>query len=491
MQKHKGLFDYPARCGRAPPVSGNTQGFAATISVLLHAIAILPLSLSLSFPPASRAISISLEHVPPRRGLASAPVRSFRSAVGTMRADGKAGPVRRPASMHPSPSFADSPPLPGRRSASAKLEGNTEKGKLERVSKFSAPDFTDGIEPGVPRETDLSGTERTMGFAEEHEREPPAPSVVRSTDLHGYPGEEVEYVHSPSDGSVKVTMREAYGSIGANRSASIETGDEDAVPGFSGPSDDSALARSQRFDWKIFDRGNLGISAFGYQNEIGREFRPFGKFKKEFATANSSTTKGGGNVRLGPLKIGFTQSATGKAEPSIEYGDNLPRVTATQQEVNATLDLQKLLPDFQDLTGMPSELVPSLWVSQSYNHPSSRPGSADLDTVSTAFGGSWSWNSGQATLGYWSYASDRPPDHAGSAWNGEGLDASLGFYHATLGVDLNFSYGHMEDVAGSWLSVSALYDSSITLSYSGESLPPVWATAALGNFNSNSLFGTA
>jgi hypothetical protein len=280
--------------------------------------------------------------------------------------------------------------------------------------------------------------------------------------------------------------------MGTTRSASFGTNDEDTVrPGFNGVSDDSALARSQRFDWKIFDSENLGISAFGYQNEIGREFRPFGKFKKEFARANSSTTKAGGNVRLGPLGIGFTQTATGNAEPSIEYAGDLPRLTATQQEVNATLDLPKLLPNIQELSGISSELIPSLWVSRSYHHPSSNLGSAELDTVSTAFGGSWSWNTGQATLGYWSYSSDGPADHAGSAWNGEGLDASLGLYHSSLGIDVNFSYGHMEDVAGSWQSASALYDSSITLSYSGESLPPVWATAAVGNFNSNSLLGTA
>ncbi len=195
-------------------------------------------------------------------------------------------------------------------------------------------------------------------------------------------------------------------------------------------------------------------------------------------------------MRLGPLGIGFTQSATGNAESSIEYTGNVPRLAATQQELNATLDLPKLLANLQEASGLSSGLFPSLWATQSYNHPKGEQGSGELDTISTSLGGSWSWDSGQATLGFWRYSSDGPARTA-SAWNGRGVDASLGVYHSALGVDLNFSYGHMEDAAGTWQSSSALYNSSVTLSCKGENLPPLWATATLGNFDYNSLWATA
>jgi hypothetical protein len=491
MQQHEDVYDYAARCGKAPfAVSGNTgTGIAATISVLLHATVILLLSLAASSLPSLRVISIFFEHLPQARDLSSAQVFSFPPALGTIRANGDATTtrIRKSTWVHPPASLAESSRPSDRKNAFALRARKIENRKLERELESIPQNST--IEPGVAQRIQLSGDPGRTGFAEDRKGEPLGRSVTRSTDLHGNPGEEVEYVSLP-DSSVKVTIREAYGYAGMHQSASSGISDEDP-PGFNRVSDDSALARSQRFDWKILDDKNLSITAFGYQNEIGKEFRPFGKFKKEFAKADTSTTKAGAKVRLGPLGVGFTQSATGNAEPSIEYGDNLPRLAATQQDVNVTLDLPKLLSNIEELSGISSELIPNLWVSQSDTHPASKLRSADLETVSTSFGGSWSWDSNQATLGYWNYSSDRPAGRAGSAWNGEGFDATLGLYYSSFGLDLNLSYGHMEDVAGSWQSASTLYDSSITLSYSGESLPPIWATAAAGNFHSSSLLGTA
>ena len=44
----------------------------------------------------------------------------------------------------------------------------------------------------------------------------------------------------------------------------------------------AAVARSQKVDWTLVNLKNFGVTAFGYQNEVGGDFKPFGETKKEF-----------------------------------------------------------------------------------------------------------------------------------------------------------------------------------------------------------------
>ena len=87
-------------------------------------------------------------------------------------------------------------------------------------------------------------------------------------------------------------------------------------------------------------------------------------------------------------------------------------------------------------------------------------------------------------LGYWSYSSSGV---AGSAWSGQGVDASVGLYYSSFGIDADFSYGHSADVAPSWQSAGALYGSSVTISYTPDKLPGIWASAAAGNYDQSGI----
>jgi hypothetical protein len=87
-------------------------------------------------------------------------------------------------------------------------------------------------------------------------------------------------------------------------------------------------------------------------------------------------------------------------------------------------------------------------------------------------------------LGYWSYSSS---EVAGSAWSGQGVDASVGLYYSSFGIDADFSYGHSADVAPAWQSAGALYGSSVTISYTPDKLPGIWASAAAGNYDQSGI----
>ena len=107
------------------------------------------------------------------------------------------------------------------------------------------------------------------------------------------------------------------------------------------------MARSQKVDWTLVNLKNFGVTAFGYQNEVGSDFKPFGQTKNEFdGSAGSSTMKAGGQVRVGPFGFGFAQSSREQLAWSgfqgVETGANL---AAVQQEASVTLDLAQLLPE--------------------------------------------------------------------------------------------------------------------------------------------------
>ena len=257
-------------------------------------------------------------------------------------------------------------------------------------------------------------------------------------------------------------------------------------------SDANTLARSQRFNSTLLNRENFGVTAFGYQNEVGRGFRSFGEVlrKKEFATAGSSTTKAGGNVRLGPSVSVLHKRPLRMRSQALNTARTSRALQQSQQEVNATFDLPKLSRQPGRAERPLIGALPVLWASQSYKHPSSDQGAAELET-STSFGGSWTWDSVKQRS---AIGATPPTDHRIALGRPGMVVASRpnsGIDHSSLVVDLSFSYGHTQDVAEPWQAASVLYDSSVTLSYKRENLPPLWATAAVGNFDYNSLWGAA
>jgi hypothetical protein len=330
-----------------------------------------------------------------------------------------------------------------------------------------------------------------MGLVEERVGEPPGLTITRSTDWQANPVEDDKLTYSAPGGTVKLTVREAYSAGFAGPAFTPGFGmqdNENSGPfGLSSvPLGAAAMARSQKVDWTIVNLENFGVTAFGYQNEVGSDFKSFGQTNNEFATPGSSTMKAGGQVRVGPFGFGFAQSSR---EQFAQYGfaETGANLAAVGQEASVTLDLANVLPGTQ-ASGLLTKLLPSLWLATGNEHtPTSGQGTVPSDTVSTSFGGTWTWGIGQGTLGYWDYSSAGHDGVGGSAWSGRGLDGSFGVYYASFGIDANLSYGSSEDVAPGWQSAGALYSYSVTVSYKPENLPGIWASAAAGNYNQNAI----
>jgi hypothetical protein len=199
--------------------------------------------------------------------------------------------------------------------------------------------------------------------------------------------------------------------------------------------------------------------------------------------------KAGGQVRVGPIGFSFAQSAIENAGPvtNLAAVQGATNLAAVQQEALVTLDLPHLLPGTQAWSGILTKLLPTIWVAGSHRHtPTSGQETIATDTTSTSFGGSWTSSIGRATLGYWDYSS-AGEGIAGSAWSGHGFDANFGAYYSSFGIDLDLSYGQSADVAPSWQSAGALYNSSVTLSYKPTKLPSLSLSAAAGNYDQNAL----
>jgi hypothetical protein len=315
--------------------------------------------------------------------------------------------------------------------------------------------------------------------------------ITRSTDWEANPVEDVKLRYSAPGSSLKFTVREAYSAGFAGPAFTPGFGTNLAgptlIPGFGTNSDDNsgqfrltavssgadAMATSQRLDWTLVNLKNFRVTAFGYQNEVGREFQPFGHTKKEFATAGSSTIEAS-LENAGPV----TNLAAVQQEAT-----NLSAVT---QEAKITLDLPHLLPGTLVSSDVLSKFLPTIWVTGKDKHtPTSGQETVPADTITTSFGGTWTWNNGQATLGYSEYSS--ASGVAASASSGRGLDVDFGLYYSSFGFDVSLSYGNSEDIAPSWQSAGALYDSSVTVSYKPDKLPGLWASAAAGNYKQNDL----
>jgi hypothetical protein len=262
----------------------------------------------------------------------------------------------------------------------------------------------------------------------------------------------------------------------------------------------TTTAKSQKVDWNVVDLRGFGLTVFSYQNEVGSGFKSFGDTKKEFVTPGTSTTKAGGQVRVGAVSFGFAHSRianimdssanffTASESNANYFAPQQSNAVAAQNEASVTLALSKLLP------GIESNLLPNLWASVS-NKQALHVGPENIApanrTVTTSFGGTWNWNSGSATLGYWNYSSGNNPG-LGATWGGRGFDANLGAYHSSFGIDVGLSYGQSENAVVSWQSTGALYASYVTVSYKPDRLPAISVTAATGNYNYNAItYGVA
>jgi hypothetical protein len=327
-----------------------------------------------------------------------------------------------------------------------------------------------------------------MGLVEDS----PSLKITSRTDWQSNPVEVDTLTYSAKGSPFKLTMREASSAgfvgstftpgYGINTVLDSET--FSLTPASWGT---DAMARSQRLDWTLVHLTNFGVTAFGYQNEVDGNFHVFSQLKNEFGQPGTSTTKVGGEARVGPFGFGFAQSSVDNfVQSNFENVAPITTLTAVQQEASVTLDVPHLLLAAQMSSSLFSKLLPSLWAGGSDLHNTLPGQTGPSDTMSTNFGGTWTWNIGRASLGYWDYSS-AGNGSAGSAWSGRGFDGSFGVYYGSFGVDASLSYGSSEDAAPAWQSSGALYSYNVTLSYNPEKPPGIWVSAWAGNYNQNAI----
>ncbi len=343
------------------------------------------------------------------------------------------------------------------------------------------------------------------GLVEQQQPQPAGLTVTRRTDWEDNPVEDKELTYSAPGGAVRLTLREASsaGLFGTNFSPRFNTNADKTSEPFGLASTErptNTMAKSQKVEWTVVDWKNFGVTVFGYKNVVGSGFKPFEETKKEFETPGTETTKAGGEVRAGAFSFGFAHSRIANSVDSSANFFTSPdananffatqnsntNFTAAKNEASVTLALPKLLPGMQASI---SSLLPNLWASVSNEQtlPSSLgTAAAASGTVSTSFGGTWNWNNGYATVGYWDYSSGKTPG-LDATWSGRGFDANLGTHRSSFGIDVGLSYGQSEDAAISSQSGGALYYSYVTVSYSPDKLPAVSLTASAGNFNYNAI----
>ena len=342
------------------------------------------------------------------------------------------------------------------------------------------------------------------GITDFGEHQPPAPTVTRRTDWQANPVEDKEVKYSGPGGAVRMTVREASsaGLLGTNFAFNYSLNTDKTSQPFSLASTEwptNTTAKSQKVEWKVVDSKNLGVTVFGYQNEVGSSFKPFGEAKKEFATPGTRTMKAGGQVRVGALSFGFAHSRIANTVDSIANfsptqdtdanyfftAKNSNAYSTAQNEASVALALPELLAGVQAPV---SNLLPNLWASVSNKQPlqtGSEPVFSSATSIAS-FGGTWNWDNGYATLGYWTYSSDKSPGLSAS-WSGRGFDANFGMYRSSFGIGAGLSYGQSEDAVAASRSAGALYSYYVTASYKPDKLPAIWVTAAAGNYDHNAI----
>jgi hypothetical protein len=369
------------------------------------------------------------------------------------------------------------------KATTAVINGEERRTALERVTLGSDPSISRAAraserDPGRSEPIDDSrkkaiGEERiseaTMktfhkaprGFVEEADKKVTLGfKSTERTDWEANPVEDRKVIYTSPDKRLKLTVREAYsGGFAATHFAS----------GFGGPSENghiqdeaenSGVARSQRFDWTLLDQGNFGLTAFGYYNEVGRQFVAFGTNKKEFKLAGTNIMKAGAQIVAGAFKFGFAQANIKDAGG----GDNI----ASMQESSVSVDLKKLVTSLQHMPMFFKALPNSIQFDASNKRGLD---AVSERTVSAGVNGSWDWDSAYASLGYWTYSSD----FGGVATtSGHGVDASFGM---SSGMDVSFSYDAEAEAPGAMLHT---YSASIFYVPDGR-LPGFWAQATVGN----------
>ena len=379
-----------------------------------------------------------------------------------------------------------------------------EYANTQAVAKMKQPP---GADSGVPStelqsstesrseygiERSLSNTAAAAGgisvnFREDKRDELTGVKITRRTDWQANPVEDNTLTYSAPGSATRLTMRAASsaGFVGDDFASGFNLTNAETSMSFGRSANvwNGNTAKSQKIDWTLVNRKNFGATAFGYQNEIGYNFRPFGQTKKEFATPGTNTMKAGGEVRLGAFAMGMAHSTISKLEyTALPFSTTDEEAETTLNEASLTLNLFQFLPT-QVTSGAAGKLIPTVWMTASDRQS---PGSDQASTISTSLGASWNWNYGHANLGYWNYSSDGSGDIE-TAWSGHGIDANIGAFYGAFGVDLSASYGHSEDIAPSWQAAGALYRSALSVTYTPDRLPGVWASMSGGNYNHESL----
>jgi hypothetical protein len=329
--------------------------------------------------------------------------------------------------------------------------------------------------------TDRSAAEVKTTFGEQDRVQVPGLTVTRHRDWQFGSFEDNKLTYSDPNSRIKVTVREAS-SAGFAAQNFMRNGDTTGPFGLTA-SDWSAdsMARSQRVDWTLLDTKSFRVTAFGYRSEVGQGFEPLEQEKKkEFGTAGTSVMKAGGQVKIGAFGFGLAQSSTAHMDESaMTYFRSIDTNPTLQQEASASVNLAQLVPG-----NLASKVLPALWVSASTSQESNS-GQAS-ETITTSFGGSWTWNMGYASLAYWDYSSERNST-LGATWNGHGFNANLGAYRSSVGIDTGLSYGQSEDAALSWQSAGTVYSSYASVWYKPDKLPGISLTAAVGNYDQNAI----
>jgi hypothetical protein len=333
-------------------------------------------------------------------------------------------------------------------------------------------------------ETDSTPSQSDVAWGEQRKDSTPEFKVRRQKDWEissaGFDRvEDSKMTYAMPDSGARLTVRKAASGFGTNFATRSIGLNEYLTSGPLGLSPTDGIAQSQQIDGTLIDLEGFRVTAFAYQNEVGRSFDAFGRTKKEFGTPGTRKMKAGANMQVGAFGFGLAQSSTENT-----YGS---AAGALASEASASVDVPQLLRATGVSGQLAPKLIPSVWMNASTSSPAS---GQDDETVTMGFGGTWSWDMGYASLGYWN-SSLGNNEGLGATWSGQGFDANVGAYYGAFALDVGLSYGQSEDALSSWQSVGDVYNYSATVSYKGEKLPAISLTAAMGNFDQNSIsFGS-
>jgi hypothetical protein len=392
--------------------------------------------------------------------------------------------------------------VPNRRFASGPEAGDLKRGRLgteglgslsskqgaldERPPHVASRAPAEGDETQLHRASEADSTPSQSGVAWGEQRKDSTPEfkVRRQKDWEissaGFDRvEDSKMTYAMPDSGARLTVRKAASGFGTNFATRSIGLNEYLTSGPLGLSPTDGIAQSQKIDGTLIDLEGFRVTAFAYQNEVGRSFDAFGRTKKEFGTPGTRKMKAGANMQVGAFGFGLAQSSTENT-----YGS---AAGALASEASASVDVPQLLRATGVSGQLAPKLIPSVWMNASTSSPAS---GQDDETVTMGFGGTWSWDMGYASLGYWN-SSLGNNEGLGATWSGQGFDANVGAYYGAFALDVGLSYGQSEDALSSWQSVGDVYNYSATVSYKGEKLPAISLTAAMGNYDQNSIsFGS-